>query len=84
VLHGIWSNVAFGIACVILVLLWIGRLNSRGSDRPVGPRQPPSDEVKVLARTPGRKIAAIKLYRDQTGAGLRDAKEVVEEIERLG
>jgi len=42
----------------------------------------PSDEVKILARTPGRKIAAIKLYREQSGAGLREAKDVVDELER--
>lgn len=26
----------------------------------------------------GRKIEAIKLYRDETGAGLREAKETIE------
>ncbi len=30
----------------------------------------------------GRKIEAIKLYREQTGAGLKEAKEAVEAIER--
>lgn len=36
-----------------------------------------SDEVKKLADE-GRKIHAIKLHREQTGLGLRDAKEDVE------
>lgn len=36
-----------------------------------------SNEVKKLADE-GRKIPAIKLHREQTGAGLRDAKENVE------
>jgi hypothetical protein len=40
------------------------------------------EDVKVLARTPGSKIAAIKLYRDQTGAGLREAKDAIERMER--
>ncbi len=31
----------------------------------------------------GRKIQAIKLYRDQTGAGLKEAKDAVEAMERL-
>jgi ribosomal protein L7/L12 len=46
---------------------------------------PITDDVKVLARTPGSKIAAIKLYRQQTGAGLKgakDAKDAVEQMER--
>ena len=42
----------------------------------------PSQEVIALARTPGKKIAAIKAYREQTGAGLKEAKDVVEAIER--
>ena len=28
----------------------------------------------------GRKIEAIKLYRDATGAGLKDAKDFIEEL----
>jgi hypothetical protein len=43
---------------------------------------PITEDVKVLARTPGSKIAAIKLYRQQTGAGLKEAKDAVERIER--
>lgn len=37
-----------------------------------------SDRVKELARDPSRKIEAIKVYRDETGAGLAEAKETVE------
>jgi hypothetical protein len=44
------------------------------------PNPPITDEVKVLARTPGAKIAAIKAYRQQTGAGLREAKEAMERL----
>jgi Ribosomal protein L7/L12 C-terminal domain len=36
-----------------------------------------SAAVRQLADE-GRKIEAIKLYREQTGAGLREAKETVE------
>jgi ribosomal protein L7/L12 len=43
---------------------------------------PITEDVKVLARTPGSKIAAIKLYRQQTGAGLKEAKDAVERMER--
>jgi hypothetical protein len=37
-----------------------------------------SPEVKTLADDPARKIAAIKLHREQTGLGLKEAKEAVE------
>jgi hypothetical protein len=39
---------------------------------------PPSDRVKEIARDPARKIEAIQVYREETGAGLAEAKEVVE------
>ena len=39
---------------------------------------PLSDKVKETARDPARKINAIKVYRDETGAGLAEAKEAVE------
>lgn len=45
---------------------------------------PASEEVKSLAGTPGGKIAAIKAYREQTGAGLKEAKEEVERLMRSG
>ena len=37
-----------------------------------------SERVKEIARDPKRKIEAIKTYRDETGAGLAEAKEAVE------
>lgn len=37
-----------------------------------------SDEVRKLAEEDGQKIAAIKLHREQTGQGLKEAKEAVE------
>ena len=42
--------------------------------------QEPSDEVKALAKDPKKFIDAIKAYREQTGLGLREAKEVVERL----
>jgi hypothetical protein len=39
------------------------------------------EQIRQLVRT-GNKIGAIKLYREQTGAGLREAKDAVEAIER--
>lgn len=42
------------------------------------PPCPLSPEVQELARDPARKIQAIKLHREQTGAGLKEAKDEVE------
>jgi ribosomal protein L7/L12 len=36
-------------------------------------------EVVALARS-GNAIAAIKLYRELTGAGLREAKDIVDNL----
>ena len=44
----------------------------------VAVRVPLSEEVKALADDPRTKIAAIKLHREQTGAGLKEAKDAVE------
>jgi hypothetical protein len=40
----------------------------------------PSARVRELAADPKNKIAAIKAYREQTGAGLKEAKDVVERL----
>jgi Ribosomal protein L7/L12 C-terminal domain len=48
------------------------------------PSPPIADEVRVLARAPGAKIAAIRAYRQQTGAGLKEAKEAVERMIESG
>lgn len=42
------------------------------------PSSPLSREAQELARNPVRKIEAIKLYREQSGASLKEAKDVVE------
>jgi ribosomal protein L7/L12 len=50
----------------------------------IDPTKPPevSDRVKELARDPARKIEAIKLMREETGADLAEAKGWVEEYAR--
>jgi ribosomal protein L7/L12 len=45
------------------------------------PSQPNDFEGEILSLVrKGQKIAAIKLYREQTGSGLADAKEAVESL----
>ncbi len=46
------------------------------------PPRPLSDRVKEIARDPARKIEAIKLCREETGASLADAKQDVEDYIR--
>jgi len=41
---------------------------------------PLSDRCKEAALDPSRKIEAIKIYREETGLGLRDAKAAVEDF----
>jgi ribosomal protein L7/L12 len=53
-------------------------------DVPPPPPQPQVDpEILRLIRE-DKKIQAIKLYREQTGAGLAEAKMAVEDIESMG
>ncbi len=40
----------------------------------------PSEKVKDLAKVPESKIEAVRAYRQQTGAGLKEAVEVVETL----
>ena len=55
-------------------------LKHQGVDVPPPPPSGLSSEVERLANAPGGKIAAIKLYREQTGAGLAEAKARIEEF----
>lgn len=41
----------------------------------------PGDDIRSLLLE-GKKISAIKLYREQTGLGLREAKDTIEQMER--
>ena len=40
----------------------------------------PSSQVMSLAADPRKRIEAIKAYREQTGAGLKEAVEVVDKL----
>ena len=46
---------------------------------PLAPVEP-SQTVKDLALDPSRKIEAIRQYRKETGAGLKDAAKVIEAV----
>ncbi|MBI1324115.1 hypothetical protein GC170_13145 [bacterium] len=66
---------------LFLAICNIASLNGNAiSNRSVNtsPLPPLSDRCKEAARDPARKIEAIKIYREETGLGLRDAKNAVE------
>jgi hypothetical protein len=81
------ASVAFALAIYYTATAWFKHRERMAKiehgidpdrlDRSI-PRQPLSDRVKQLASDPSRKIEAIKVYREETGAGLAEAKEAVE------
>jgi hypothetical protein len=86
-----WTGVIVGTALVLAAVgsWWtltdrVGRierkLNALLRHHGVDPTRglPLSDRVKQLADDPTRKIEAIKVYREETGEGLAEAKEAVE------
>ena len=83
--------IGVGVAASILALLLLvqlsarlgrieGRLARLLQHQGLDPFAPPvlSELAKRLAADPARKIAAIKLVREETGAGLAEAKAAVE------
>ena len=73
-----WSTAIQGAMALMMTLVYafISYGGVKASAAPVG--VPPSDRVKEIARDPARKIEAIKVYREETGASLADAKAAVE------
>ncbi|MCT2398379.1 ribosomal protein L7/L12 [Novosphingobium mangrovi (ex Huang et al. 2023)] len=90
-----WPLIAL-VALAIFVLGWLSGRTSRTERDLSGPpatsqpptRQPrpdpgPSVRAEIEAAiAEGRKIEAIKLLREATGMGLKEAKEAVEAMER--
>jgi hypothetical protein len=68
-------SVGFVVLIIVLVLFQRPRYSG---PRDVSKLPPLSESVKSLARDPGRKIEAIKMYREETGRGLAEAKDAVE------
>jgi ribosomal protein L7/L12 len=53
-------------------------LNHLGVEQDILPE--PSEKVKDLAKVPNSKIEAVRVYRRQTGIGLKKAVVVVEKL----
>ena len=70
------DELILGLSIGYLVGVWIG--GRRGSAGVPQQLPPLSDRVKQLALQPDSLIAAIKACREETGAGLKQAKTAVE------
>jgi len=78
-----------GLMALVMVAISIWSHNTHISqdgwiDEPKLPKQTPSDqlidEVCEMAQS-GQRIEAIKLYRQNTGAGLKEAKDAVQALD---
>lgn len=83
--------IALGLAFVAFVLgFFVGRAGGRGTVLEVRApvvAAPPPDDPDFLAQIhrllhDGQLIEAIKVYRERTGVGLKEAKDAVEDIRR--
>ncbi len=69
-----------GIGVLVAARVITLRARDGSGTPPASPvRADASDSIEGLIRG-GRKIEAIKLYREQHGVGLREAKEAVEAV----
>ena len=75
-----WTTAILWLASLLMFLAYtVISLRAGRSDVADGKKGlPPSDRVKEIARDPARKIEAIKAYREETGAGLAEAKDAIE------
>ena len=75
--------VIFGVSLGYLAGVRVGAARSNTPAQPRGPDTLPeslelSERVKAIADEPERFIEAIKVYREESGAGLAEAKVAVE------
>lgn len=73
-----WQPV-LGALLLAGALTWI----IKQGNPPQGPIRPASEECLQLVRqmvVQGHKLNAIKLVRDETGLGLKEAKDLVDEV----
>ena len=79
ILRTIGYFIMFGVAVSLSILFSVLAIRERGREaRGSGDQAALSDRVKQLASDPSQKIEAIKVYREETGASLVEAKEAVE------
>ncbi|MCG8590243.1 MAG: hypothetical protein MJE66_13205 [Proteobacteria bacterium] len=76
-----WVLFTLGFAAVVVFFAWRGRRERESLPNSLQATSAPAGSIEDLLLR-GRKIEAIKLYREEHGVGLREAKEAVEALER--
>lgn len=75
------NEVAIGIVAVVAIVFVVSRLKgAQAADAPPQPIDAESLEAVRLLLRAGRKINALKIYREATGASLKAAKDAVEAL----
>ncbi len=93
VLIAITAGATLGVIVLLLLLLWRGRSRTRVIESPGGPATPAAEPSPAASMTMaaadsvvramaarGEKIEAIKMVREMTGLGLKEAKDYVEAL----
>ncbi len=79
-----WTRGVCWFASLFMAVVYLSQaFGSRGTSAIDAAKLPPlSEGVREIARDPSRKIEAIKVYREETGCGLAEAKAAVEAFQR--
>lgn len=77
-----YGYTALVIVVVMFVLGWVNSRKRQQANRPGPPLDPATapEEVVRLVRQ-GKKVTAIKAFREHTGASLKQAKDVVDRLD---
>lgn len=87
---GMVASLAGALLLITLAVRIVGR-SAPGSDGAIAPAGASHSPTKLPSELPrevvaalaaGRKIDAIKAYREATGCGLKEAKDACDELER--
>lgn len=73
------TTVLMGVIALLALLVLFFATGKKTPSRPLEQLPPASAGVQALASL-GKRIDAIKLYRRETGATLREAKQVVDSL----
>ena len=75
-----WTMTILSLSSLGMAICYIVESRRAMPSRGTAAKALMSDRVKQLAVDPSQKIEAIKVYREETGASLAEAKEAVEEF----
>jgi ribosomal protein L7/L12 len=73
-----WTTVVLFLAAMAIAIGYIVQASRAAPARGAGSKAALSERVKEIASDPSRKVEAIQAYREETGASLAAAQEVVD------